>query len=70
MPNSRRLDVKEIDGATVIQFCEGRITDPLEIEELGRELYQVVENNNSPRLVLDFSGVEFLSMPRWANCSP
>ena len=61
MPNSRRLEVKEIGGATVAHFCQERITDPLEIEELGRELYRVLEQYNCSRLVLDFSGVAFLS---------
>ena len=61
MPTARRLEVKEIAGATVVHFCAERITDALEIEELGRELYQVPKDFNCTRLVLDFSDVAFLS---------
>jgi anti-sigma B factor antagonist len=33
----------------------------MEIEDLGRQLYQVLEFKNGPKLVIDFSLVEFLS---------
>ena len=61
MPASHRLEVKEVDGSTVVHFCEKQITDPLEIEELGRELYRLLEEGNCSHLLLDFSAVEFLS---------
>lgn len=61
MTSPKRLDIKEVGDVTVVRFREPRITDPLEIEELGKELYQVLEVKNSSKLVLDFSAVEFLS---------
>jgi anti-anti-sigma factor len=58
---SRHLDVQERGDVAVIRFREPRVTDPVEIEELGRQLYQVLEYKNAAKLVLDFSPVEFLS---------
>ena len=56
-----QLEVQEIGDATVVRFRDPRITNPLEIEELGRQLYHVLEVNNCGKLVIDFSSVEFLS---------
>ncbi len=57
----QRLEIQEIDDVTVIRFRDARITHPMEIEELGRQLYQALEVKNCTKLVIDFSPVEFLS---------
>lgn len=61
MPTDQRLDIQEIGDLTVIRFRDPRITNPLEIEELGRQLYRVLEVKNCSKLVVDFSSVEFIS---------
>jgi len=61
MPATQRLETEEIGEVTVIRFLDSRITNPLEIDELGRQLYQVLEFKNCAKLVIDFSPVEFLS---------
>ena len=43
-------------------FARQPIAGPLEIEQIGQELYRLVEKGKHKRLVLDFSNVEFLSM--------
>jgi anti-sigma B factor antagonist len=57
----QRLEIQEIGDVTVIRFRDPRVTNPLEIEELGRQLYHVLEFKNCSKLVIDFSPVEFLS---------
>ena len=57
----RRLEIQDIGDVTVVRFRDPRITDPVEIEELGRQLYQVLEFKNCSKLAIDFSAVEFLS---------
>jgi anti-sigma B factor antagonist len=57
----QRLEVQEVGDVSVARFRDPRVTNPMEIEELGRELYQVLEYKNCSKLVLDFSAVEFLS---------
>jgi len=58
---SRHLDVQEQGDVAIVRFREPRVTDPVEIEDLGRQLYQVLEYKNAAKLLLDFAPVEFLS---------
>jgi anti-sigma B factor antagonist len=60
-PASQHLDIREQGDVAVIRFREPRVTDPVEIEELGRQLYQVLEYKNAAKVLLDFAPVEFLS---------
>jgi anti-sigma B factor antagonist len=55
------LDIEERGDVTIVRFREPRVTDPVEIEELGRQLYQVLEYKNCSKMVIDFTPVEFLS---------
>ncbi len=54
-------EADEVGLVTIVHFRQQRINDFLEIEELGREMYQLVEERARRKLVLDFSGVEFFS---------
>ena len=46
---------------TVVTFADSKIIDEDEIQELGQELYDLVERENHTKFVLNFSHVEFLS---------
>jgi anti-sigma B factor antagonist len=61
MPAIQRLNIQQIGDVAVVRFLDPRITDPMEIEELGRQLYRVLELKNCSKVVVDFSPVEFLS---------
>jgi anti-sigma B factor antagonist len=62
MSTVQRLAVQEIGDVTIVRFLDSRVTNPMEIEDLGQQLYHVLEaKNNCSKLVLDFSPVEFLS---------
>ncbi len=61
MPAVQRLEIEEVGDVAVVHIHDPRITDPLEIEELGRQLYRVLEFKNCSKLVVDLSSVEFLS---------
>jgi anti-sigma B factor antagonist len=61
MNEFRQLKVEEVGDVTVVHLREHWISNTLAIEELGKELYQVVAQENCNKLVLDFSSVEFLS---------
>ena len=54
-------EIDYIGNVTVVRFCEPRIGDLLAVEELGRELYELIEQRVNRKLVLDFSGVRFFS---------
>lgn len=61
MPNHQRLDVSEVGDVTVVRFVDRRILDATNIEELGGELFGLIEQENRTKLLLNFSDVEFLS---------
>lgn len=61
MAGYRRLDVHEVGDVTVVHFREHKIIEDVGIQELGQELFQLVEVENRKKLVLNFASVDFLS---------
>ena len=56
-----RLEVADVGEVTVVRFSDRKILDATAIEELGEELFSLVETENRKQLLLNFTGVEFLS---------
>lgn len=61
MGTMRRIDVSESANVSVVRFKDQKIIDPEAIQELGQELFDLVEQEDRKKLVLNFSNVEFLS---------
>lgn len=61
MASPRRLEVNESANVSVVRFKDQKIIDPEAIQELGQELFDLVEKDNRRKLVLNFANVEFLS---------
>lgn len=61
MIEHERIQLDEGIVVTLVRFREAHIGGTLEVEDLGQELYGLVEAESAPRLVLDFSVVEFFS---------
>ena len=61
MSGHRRLELSEVDDVTVVRFVDRKLLDATNIQELGDELFGLVEKDNRKRLLLNFSNVEFLS---------
>ena len=57
----RRLQVADMDGVTVVQFVDKKILDESNIQEMGQELFQLVEEDKRDKILLNFHSVEFLS---------
>jgi len=57
----RRLQVSDVGDVTVVRFNDRKILDESSIAELGHELFHLVETGGVTRLLLNFTGVEFLS---------
>jgi anti-sigma B factor antagonist len=57
----QRLDVNEVGDVTVVRFRDHKIIEDINIQELGQEMFQLVEADNRGKLLLNFSSVEFLS---------
>ncbi|MEI8371646.1 MAG: STAS domain-containing protein [Planctomycetota bacterium] len=60
MHEYQRLEVTEVGDVTVVRFRNRRITEDIDIQELGSEMFSLVENDNREKLLLNFSTVEFL----------
>jgi anti-anti-sigma factor len=61
MVKQQRLEVSEVGDVTVVHFRDQRIIEDLGIQEMGQELFHLVETEGRAKLVLNFSSVGFLS---------
>lgn len=61
MAEFRHLDVKKVGVVTVVNFRDQKILDDLVIQQVGEELYHLASEDQSENLLLNFSGVAFLS---------
>ncbi|NMC18909.1 MAG: STAS domain-containing protein [Thermogutta sp.] len=61
LPEFRHLDVYEVDDVTVVHFKDQRILEDLAIQELGQELFYLVDVEQRKKLLLNFANVNFLS---------
>ena len=59
--STRRIEVSESANISVVRFQDQKIIDPEAIQELGQELFDLVERDDRKKLVLNFANVEFLS---------
>jgi anti-sigma B factor antagonist len=61
MTTHRRIDASKVGEVTVVRFIDKKILDEASIQELGAELFGLVEQLNRKSILLNFSDVEFLS---------
>ena len=61
MNEYQRLDVNEVGDVTVVRFRDHKIVEDISIQQLGQELFHLVEVDNRDKLLLNFSSVDFLS---------
>jgi anti-sigma B factor antagonist len=57
----RRLETNESASITVVRFKDQKIIDPEAIQELGQELFDLIDKEDRRKIILNFSRVEFLS---------
>ena len=60
MSTLNRIDVSDVGEVSVVQFKDRKILDESNIQEMGRELFGLVDQNRI-RVLLNFMNVEFLS---------
>ena len=61
MATNQRIEVSESASVSVVRFRDHKIIDPAAIQELGEHLFDLVEKEEREKIVLNCSGVEFLS---------
>ncbi len=60
-PRRRRLEVEEIGEVTVVNFVDRKILDEQNIQVIGEQLFNLVEEQGKRKILLNFSNVEYLS---------
>ena len=58
---STHFTVQPIETFTVVEFKTASLMDPMILEEIGQELYRLVDQEDRRRLILDFEKVQYLS---------
>ena len=61
MAGYRRLDVNEVGDVTVVRFRDHKIVEDVNIQQLGQEMFHLIEVDSRDKLLLNFSSVDFLS---------
>ncbi|HIQ19671.1 MAG TPA: anti-sigma factor antagonist [Planctomycetes bacterium] len=61
MAEYRRIEINEVGDVTVVHFKDPKIIEDMGIQELGQELFRLIEQENRLKLVLNFASVDFLS---------
>jgi anti-sigma B factor antagonist len=56
-----RLDVSDVGDVSVARFRDTKIMEDPGIQEIGRELFDLVDRDNRKKVLLDFSAVSFMS---------
>lgn len=57
----RRIDIEEIDGITIAKFVDKKILDEANIQIIGSQLFELIDEDGRRKIILDFSMVEYLS---------
>jgi len=61
MSEYHRIKLVPAGPVTVVHFLDRKIIDPAIIDELGDELFALVDRDQHKSIVLNFANVEFLS---------
>lgn len=60
-PHRRRLKVEDIGDVTEINFIDKKILDEQNIQIIGEQLFDLVEQEERKKILLNFKNVEYLS---------
>jgi anti-sigma B factor antagonist len=57
----RHLRLENVNGVTVVSFVDSKIVTEENIQEVGDQLYSLVEDEGHKHLLLNFGNVQYLS---------
>jgi len=61
MSDRKRMVVTKVGDLAVVRFSDRKIVDSANIEEMGEEMFSLVDKDNFKDVLLNFEGVEFMS---------
>jgi len=56
----RRITIREVGEVTVVEFRDEKLIEDLQIEEIGTELFALVDEEKEKKILLNFSAVDLL----------
>src|SRR5215212_817644 len=56
-----QFNVSTIGESTVVEFTSSSLMDPIELEQIAKDLYKLIDEEDKRRIVLDFERVQYLS---------
>jgi anti-sigma B factor antagonist len=59
MATHRHLEIMDVGDVTVVRLTDRKVVDETNIQELGRELFGLVEEDQRKNLLLNFAAVGF-----------
>src|SRR5438128_1633205 len=60
-PRRRRHEVEDIGDVTVVSFTDRKILDEQNIQLIGEQLFNLVDESGRKKLLLNFGNVEYMS---------
>ena len=61
MTERRRMVVAKVGELATVRFTDKKIVDSGNIEQMGEEMFSLVDKEHIKHILLNFEGVEFLS---------
>ena len=61
MSDRRRMVVTKVGDLAIVKFSDRKIVDSANIEEMGEEMFSIVDKDKCKDVLLNFEGVEFMS---------
>jgi len=61
MSTHHHFEIADVGDVTVVRLTDRKVVDETNIQELGKELFSLVEEEKRKNLLLNFSAVGFLS---------
>ena len=55
------LELDQVDTVAVVKFRDKKVMDPARIEQMGKELLELVDGEENERLLINFDNVSFFS---------
>lgn len=59
--NLECLELDEVETVAVVKFRDKKVMDPSRIEQMGKELLELIDGDENERLLINFDNVSFFS---------
>ncbi len=59
--NLECLELGQVDEVAVVKFRDKKVMDPSRIEQMGKELLEVIADDDNERMLINFDNVSFFS---------